>query len=400
MKENCGIVILSGGSGRRMGYVNKADLDYHGRSFAGQIMEELSGLGLPFFLSTGIYGNPTEIPDNCTAILDRPVDGQQGHIGPMGGIRSCFLETNADGLLFVPCDMPLIRAEMGRRLMERWTPEYDAVIWKTRDGRIQPLCGFYSRTCLTTLDGCIGEGNYRMMEFLSRISCLVLETGREHLPDRWFLNVNDRDAYGRLERTVCPVLAVSGSKNTGKTTLLERLVSLLASRGIRAAVIKHDGHEFEADVPGTDSFRMKQAGAYGTVVYSGSKFSMVKEQPGLQADAFFSFFPEADLILLEGQKQSDYPKIEVLRQEVSRKPVCDRSTVLAYVTDGGWEPDMDESAARTETPEHCKVPETIASNNLDAILEVIIHFLDSADPDNSGSPKAAKAHHNSGGHAV
>lgn len=47
MKENCGIVILSGGSGRRMGYVNKADLDYHGRSFAGQIMEELSGLGLP-----------------------------------------------------------------------------------------------------------------------------------------------------------------------------------------------------------------------------------------------------------------------------------------------------------------------------------------------------------------
>ena len=69
MKENCGIVILSGGSGRRMGYVNKADLDYHGRSFAGQIMEELSGLGLPFFLSTGIYGNPTEIPDNCTAIF-------------------------------------------------------------------------------------------------------------------------------------------------------------------------------------------------------------------------------------------------------------------------------------------------------------------------------------------
>ena len=219
-------------------------------------------------------------------------------------------------------------------------------------------------------------------------------------PGPLVLNVNDRDDYGRLERTACPVLAVSGSKNTGKTTLLERLVSALASRGIRAAVIKHDGHEFEADVPGTDSFRMKQAGAYGTVVYSGSKFSMVKEQPGLQADAFFSFFPEADLILLEGQKHSDYPKIEVLRQEVSRKPVCDRSTVLAYVTDGGWEPDMGESASRTETPEHSKVPETIASNNLDAILEVIIHLLDSADPDNSGSPKAAKAHHNSGGHAV
>ena len=90
----------------------------------------------------------------------------------------------------------------------------------------------------------------------------------------------------------------------------------------------------------------------------------------------------------------------MLRQEVSRKPVCDRSTVLAYVTDGGWEPEMDETAARTETPEHFKIPETIASNNLDAILEVIIHLLDSADLDNSGSPKAAKTQHNSGGHAI
>ena len=93
------------------------------------------------------------------------------------------------------------------------------------------------------------------------------------------------------------------------------LVGELDRVGIRSAVIKHDGHEFEADVPGTDSRRIKEAGAYGTVVYSGTKFSMTKEQPSMKAEDFFGFFPEADIIFLEGQKDSDYPKLEVLRRK-------------------------------------------------------------------------------------
>lgn len=373
MIEKCGIVILSGGQGRRMGYVNKANLTYRGRSFAEQIMGELSELNLPFFLSGGGDENRAGLPESCFLIPDIPVGEEQKQIGPMGGIRSCFLGTSMEGLFFVPCDMPLVRAEMGRRLMKRWSPEYDAVLWKTRDGRLQPLCGFYSRSCLPILEACIGEGNYRMMDFLSRISCLVLETEREHLPDRWFLNVNDRAAFEQLEEAAIPVLAVSGRKDTGKTALLERLVHAMADRGIRTAVIKHDGHEFEADVPGTDSFRMKQAGAYGTVVYSGSKFSLVKERRDSRAEDFLPFFPEADLILLEGQKNSGCPKLEVLRSEISRAPVCDASTVLAYVTDGGWKPDMGAAEAVT-------APVTFSADRLEAVLELVLRFMDSTGP--------------------
>ena len=47
------------------------------------------------------------------------------------------------------------------------------------------------------------------------------------------------------------IAAVSGIKNTGKTTLITRLIPCLTRRGLKTAVIKHDGHEFEADVPGT-----------------------------------------------------------------------------------------------------------------------------------------------------
>ena len=77
------------------------------------------------------------------------------------------------------------------------------------------------------------------------------------------------------------------------------------------AVIKHDGHDFIPDVPGTDSYRHKAAGAYGTVVYSEKRFCLVKEETGHQAADFFGYFNDADLILLEGMKDSAYPKLKL-----------------------------------------------------------------------------------------
>ena len=66
------------------------------------------------------------------------------------------------------------------------------------------------------------------------------------------------------------VLAVSGVHNSGKTTLLEKLLPVLRSRGLKVGVIKHDGHDFTPDVPGTDSYRLREAGAEGVAVYSGT----------------------------------------------------------------------------------------------------------------------------------
>ena len=59
------------------------------------------------------------------------------------------------------------------------------------------------------------------------------------------------------------VLAVSGLHNSGKTTLLEKLLPALRSRGLKVGIIKHDGHDFTPDVPGTDSYRLREAGAEG-----------------------------------------------------------------------------------------------------------------------------------------
>lgn len=128
------------------------------------------------------------------------------------------------------------------------------------------------------------------------------------------------------------VLAVSGIKNSGKTTLIESLIPLLADKGIETAVIKHDGHSYAPDVPGTDSHRFFAAGALGCAVFDGEKFSLTRrgEISELQ---LISAFPLADLILLEGFKSSDYPKLELVRKGVSQGPVCEPESCLAYVSE-------------------------------------------------------------------
>ena len=128
------------------------------------------------------------------------------------------------------------------------------------------------------------------------------------------------------------MIAVSGVKNSGKTTFMENLIPRLTEKGLKTAVIKHDGHEFTPDVPGTDSDRHRKAGAIGTAVFSENQFMVVKKEQVTETK-LAELFLEADVILLEGMKDSDYPKFELIRKGNSEAGVCRRDTILAYVTD-------------------------------------------------------------------
>ena len=119
------------------------------------------------------------------------------------------------------------------------------------------------------------------------------------------------------------VLAVSGAHNSGKTTLLEKLIPVLRSRGLKVGVIKHDGHDFTPDVPGTDSYRLREAGAEGVAVYSGQRY-LVTELLHLTEQDLLALFERHgyDLVLMEGYKSSGWPKLEVVRKAISSAPRC------------------------------------------------------------------------------
>lgn len=104
------------------------------------------------------------------------------------------------------------------------------------------------------------------------------------------------------------IYAISGYKNSGKTSMITSLIPLLTNTGLKVAVIKHDGHNFEGDVPGTDSFKAKQAGAYATAVFSNNRVLINKDVNDIDEQMLISAFPEADIILLEGFKNKNYPK--------------------------------------------------------------------------------------------
>ena len=129
------------------------------------------------------------------------------------------------------------------------------------------------------------------------------------------------------------VVAVCGVKNSGKTTLLTKLVSAYSSKGLKGAVIKHDGHDFACDIPGTDTFRFTESGAYGTAYFSDKRMFIHRVGTGETERELLGCFPEADIIFIEGRKDSEYRKIEVIRSGISDIPASNPKGRFLIVTD-------------------------------------------------------------------
>ncbi len=129
------------------------------------------------------------------------------------------------------------------------------------------------------------------------------------------------------------VFAVSGVKNSGKTTLITKLIGCFRREGLSVAVIKHDGHDFTPDVPDTDSYKARRAGASGTAVFSDRRVMIIRDDTAVTEKELISEFSDADIVILEGFKYSGYPKVEVVRRANSGAPVCDTENLLALVSD-------------------------------------------------------------------
>ena len=121
-----------------------------------------------------------------------------------------------------------------------------------------------------------------------------------------------------------PMISVVGKSDSGKTTLLEKLIRELTLRGYRIGSIKHDAHSFEIDREGKDSWRHKQAGAVLTIISSPSKIAMVvdSDHDHTLDELREKFISNVDLILTEGYKRGNLPKIEVFRSSLRREMLC------------------------------------------------------------------------------
>jgi len=133
-----------------------------------------------------------------------------------------------------------------------------------------------------------------------------------------------------------PIVSIVGKSDAGKTSLLEMLVPELKARGYHVGTIKHDVHGFDIDHEGKDSWRHKQAGARTVVISSPKKVSVIRNVDTEETlDGLASkYFQDVDIILTEGYKREDKPKIEIFRSQVHDKPLCTEDDhLVALVSD-------------------------------------------------------------------
>ncbi|SOE18420.1 molybdopterin guanine dinucleotide biosynthesis accessory protein MobB [Hoeflea halophila] len=123
------------------------------------------------------------------------------------------------------------------------------------------------------------------------------------------------------------VFGITGWKNSGKTTLTCKLVEEFTRRGFRVSTLKHAHHAFDVDHEGTDSYRHRQAGAGEVAIVSGRRWAVMhelKDRPEPSMQEMLAQLSPCDLVLIEGFKRANHPKIELRREAaLDRTPVPD-----------------------------------------------------------------------------
>jgi len=130
-----------------------------------------------------------------------------------------------------------------------------------------------------------------------------------------------------------PIISIVGKSDSGKTTLIEKLVPELTRRGYRIATVKHDLHGFEVDREGKDSWRHKQAGAHTVVIASPNKVALIRdvERDLTLEEIREKLIQDVDLILSEGYKKDVQPKIEIFRKEKHKELLCTKEDNLIAI---------------------------------------------------------------------
>lgn len=183
------------------------------------------------------------------------------------------------------------------------------------------------------------------------------------------------------------VLAFSGYSGSGKTTLIEKIIKRIKEDGYSVAVIKHDAHDFDMDREGKDTYRFTAAGADTVMISSAKRSARISEHPE-SIDEMLTEAGDADIVLVEGYKDSDLPKMFILSKETGYCLISDKDKnggkqkpcirgCIALVTD-------DEEACMRENADMQGIP-VFDRNDIDRIAGFIKERIIGTEADDAGS---------------
>lgn len=327
-------VILAGGLARRLNGKPKGLQVWAGKPLVSHIVERLRPQVCKIFLNINrLQDEYVRLCPDLPQYADRLTDFQ----GPLSGMLSGFEHSQADYLLFVPCDSPLLPENLLKKLHTALRINQAQIAYAHDGERPHPTFALIHRSVVPDLSDYLAQGQRRVLNFFQTQKSIAVDFSEQPQAFRNF-NCEADFASGQISPFFCkiPLLAITGHSGTGKTTLLAKLIPKLNQKGLRVGLIKHSHHNIEVDKVGKDSHRLRLAGANPTMIVCDQRWALMTEtaQPAGFAELAAQFqSQQVDLILVEGFKHELLPKIQLHRQGLAKPlPETDRFT-LATATD-------------------------------------------------------------------
>lgn len=308
---NIGVGILAGGKSSRMGF-DKSQLIYKDETFLNNLIEEFKEY------KTIVSINREINLSNKNIVL---VEDKYKDIGPIGGILEILKASEHKYNFIVAVDMQNINSDIMKYIYKYISNDYSIYSVETSRGK-NPLGAIYSKEIIPELENRISNGNYRLMDLLKEKFSKSIDLNYTTFEENIFQNINDRKDYSKFTKN--NIISICGRKNSGKTTFICKLILELKDRGYTVGVIKHDGHDFSLE-NNTDTGKYYNSGANSTGIFSDSKY-MIIENEKTDISKLIDKFIDMDLIIIEGLKNSNFNKFEVIRransqEKISKKPL-------------------------------------------------------------------------------
>ena len=176
------------------------------------------------------------------------------------------------------------------------------------------------------------------------------------------------------------IISVVGKSGSGKTTLLEKLIAELKRRGYKVAIVKHSHHKDDLDTAEKDTWRFTQAGTELSAINSLDHLAIYRRMDSYFDPQDISNFVlwDFDILLTEGFKGSNYPKIEVHRGEQGKELLTDPKLLLGVVTDEPLDIAVPQLAHDDVAGIADVIEKTIVSQNNKTDLDVVINGVPTA----------------------
>ena len=136
------------------------------------------------------------------------------------------------------------------------------------------------------------------------------------------------------------IISITGRSGSGKTTLIEKLIVYYNSIGENVSVLKSMRHDFDSDTSGKDTYRYRESGAHASLITNGKKFALISKIDNSDEnpiDLATRYFKESDIIIIEGFKQGNLKKIEVIGDAVEDPLFPEDPSIKILVTDKSFD---------------------------------------------------------------